>query len=219
MLFEVQLFAEYLDVSRFTGPGHAAVAADYLRRKYSRTKIDAVIAVYPTTVQFLLAQTHELFHGVPIIGCAMSSSFAESLEHSPTRRFITGQTIGENIIGLLDDALRMRASTKHVALVAGTAPIDEYTAGISREALKRYEGRLDLIDLTRLPMRETLMRVGSLPPDTIVLYANIAKDGAGQQIFGPRGTFAHSQGRKCAGSWSLRFMDGLWYCWGSIEQL
>ena len=184
MLFEVQLYAEYLDVSRFSGPGHAAVEADYLRRKYSRTKIDAVIAVYPTALQFLLAQKHALFHGVPIIGCAMSSSFVESLEHSPTRRFITGQTIGENVIGLLDDALRMRPSTKHAALVAGTAPIDEYTAGISREALKRYEGRLDLIDLTRLPMRETLMRVGSLPPDTIVLYADIAKDGAGQHFVG-----------------------------------
>ena len=119
MLFEVQLYAEYLDVSRFSGPGHAAVEADYLRRKYSRTKIDAVIAVYPTALQFLLAQKHALFHGVPIIGCAMSSSFVESLEHSPTRRFITGQTIGENVIGLLDDALRMRPSTKHAALVAG----------------------------------------------------------------------------------------------------
>ena len=86
---------------------------------------------------------------------------------------------------MLDDALRMRPGTKRVALVAGTTPNDDYTARLFREALKRYTGRLDLIDLTKLPMRETLARVGSLPPDTIVLYATLFKDGAGQH-FVPR---------------------------------
>ena len=183
-LFDVQVYTEYLDVSRFTGPGHAALMAEYLRRKHSGTKIDIVIAVYPSTVEFLLANKSAPFHGVPIIACAISRSYAESLEHSPARPFITGQIVGENAVGLLDDALRMRPGTKRVALVAGTAPIDEYTARLFREALNRYTGKLDLIDLTRLPMPETLARVGSLPPDTIVIYADIAKDGAGQHFVG-----------------------------------
>jgi PAS domain S-box-containing protein len=183
-LFEVQVYAEYLDLSRFSGPGHAALMADYLHRKYSGTRIDAVIAVYPSAVELLLANKRAPFHGVPIIACAMSRSYADSLEHSPARRFITGHIIGENAVGVLDDALRMRPGTKRVALVAGTAPIDEYTTRLSREALNRYTGRLDLIDLTRLPMGETLARVGSLPPETIVLYGDIAKDGAGQHFVG-----------------------------------
>ena len=86
---------------------------------------------------------------------------------------------------MLDDALRLRPGTKRVALVAGTTPNDEYTARLFREALKRYTDRLDLIDLTGLPMREILARVGSLPPDAIVLYATLFKDGAGQS-FVPR---------------------------------
>jgi PAS domain S-box-containing protein len=184
-LFEVQVYAEYLDVSRFSGPGHAAVMADYLRRKYSGTKVDTVIAVYPSAVEFLLAKERELFHGVPIIACVISRSMAESVEHSPAHRFITGQISGENAVGVLDDALRMRPGTKSVALVAGTTPTDEYTARLFREALTRYAGRLDLIDLTRLPIREILARVGSLPPDAIVLYPSIYKDGAGQH-FVPR---------------------------------
>jgi PAS domain S-box-containing protein len=184
-LFEVRVYAEYLDVSRFSGPGHAAVIAEYLRRKYSGTKIDAVIAVYPSAMEFLLANKRAPFHGVPIIACVISRSMAESLEHSPARRFITGQISGENAIGVLDDALRMRPGTKSVVLVAGTTPTDEYTARLFREALTRYTGRLDLTDLTRLPMREILARVGSLPPDAIVLYPSIYKDGAGQH-FVPR---------------------------------
>ena len=183
-LSEVQLYTEYLDVSRFSGPGHAALMADYLRRKYSGIKIDTVIAVYPSSVEFLLANERAPFHGVPIIACAISRSYAESLEHAPARRRITGHIIGENAVGVLDEALRLRPGTKHAALVAGTAPIDAYTAQLFRETLKRYTGKLDLIDLTRLPLQETLARVGSLPPDTMVLYASIAKDGAGENFVG-----------------------------------
>jgi signal transduction histidine kinase len=181
--FEVQLYTEYVDESRFPRPGHHEVVADYLRRKYSGTKIDTVIGVYPSAVEFLLGN-ERVFFGVPIIACAISRSFAESLEHSPARRFITGAIIGENAVGLLDDALRMRPGTKRVALVAGTAPNDEYSARLFREALIRHTGRIELIDLTKLPMKQTLERVETLPPDTTVLYAGIAKDGAGQHFVG-----------------------------------
>jgi PAS domain S-box-containing protein len=183
-LFEVELYTEYLDESRFSGPGHAAFMADYLRHKYSGTKIDTVIAVYLNAVELLLSNKQVPFHGVPVIACAIARGFAESLEHSTARRFITAQIMGDNGIDLLDDAQRLRPGTKRVALVAGTAPVDEGIARIFREALKRYSGRLDLIDLTRLPMAETLARVGSLPPDTIVIYADIARDGAGQHFVG-----------------------------------
>ena len=71
-LFEVQLYTEYLDIGRFSRPGHAAVVADYLRRKYSGIKIDAIIAVYPGAVDFLLANKRAPFHGVPIIACAIT---------------------------------------------------------------------------------------------------------------------------------------------------
>jgi hypothetical protein len=43
-----------LDVSRFPGPNHASATADYLQRKYAGLKIDTIIAVYPTAVDFLL---------------------------------------------------------------------------------------------------------------------------------------------------------------------
>ncbi|MCK7494509.1 MAG: hypothetical protein MZW92_27585 [Comamonadaceae bacterium] len=62
-LFDVQLFTEYLDVSRFGGISHARTMADYLRRKYSGMEIHAIIAVYPAAVEFLLAETRTLPRG------------------------------------------------------------------------------------------------------------------------------------------------------------
>jgi signal transduction histidine kinase len=184
-LFDVQLYTEYLDLSRFNGPDYARTATDYLGRKYAGLKIDAIITIYPAVLVMLLGEASAEFPGVPIVACEIVRDSAENLERSPSRRFITGIVIGDNIAGMLDSAFQMRPGTKHVALVAGSSTNDAHSERIFRKGLEPYAKKIDLIDLTKLPMQETLARVGSLPPDTIVLYAALFADGAGQS-FVPR---------------------------------
>jgi hypothetical protein len=50
--FDFQLYNEYLDLARLSGSGHTQVLADYLRRKYVASKIDAIISVYPAALDF-----------------------------------------------------------------------------------------------------------------------------------------------------------------------
>ena len=188
-LFDVQLYTEYLDQSRFSGPGHLQAVADYLRRKYAALKIAAIISVYPAALAFLMSEEREILPGVPIVASEILRGDAENLDHSSRRSLITGVIMGDNIAGLLDSIFRMRPGTKRVALVAGTSANDFYGETILRHGLKPYAGKIDLINLTKLPMQETLARVGSLPPDTVVLYSAIFRDGAGQS-FVPREALA-----------------------------
>jgi len=183
--FDVELYLEYLDVGRFSDPSHARAVAHFLRRKYAGDKIDAIIAVYPAAVDFLLGDGNVALPGVPIVACAVTRAWAEKLERSPSRRHITGVIIAENSGEILDAALRMRPGTKRVALIAGITRNDVYTEQVARKGLEPFAGRLALIDLTKLPMEETLVRVASLPPDTFVYYASIFQDGAGRP-FVPR---------------------------------
>ena len=91
--------------------------ADYLRRKYDGTEINAIIAIYAQAVDFLLANRRTLFPGVPIIAAEVFRGYAENLEHLPACRFVTGTIMGDNVTGMLDAALRMRPATKRLALV------------------------------------------------------------------------------------------------------
>jgi len=184
-LFDVRVYTEYLDVTRFSGPGHARAVADYLGRKYTGLKIDAVITIYPAALDMLLGEATTGLHGVPVVACEIVRSAAANLERSPSRRWVTGLIIGDNITGLLDSAFLLKPGTKHMALVAGTAPNDVSGESVFRNGLEPYAEKVDLIDLTKLSMEETLARVGSLPPNTIVLYSTIFTDGRGQS-FVPR---------------------------------
>jgi PAS domain S-box-containing protein len=184
-LFDVQLYNEYLDGSRFGSPANAQVFADYLRLKYAGIKIDTIIIVYPAAVDFLLKEAITVFPDTPIVANEVSRAYAENLQHYPPRRPVTGTIVGDNATGVLDSAFRMQPTTKRVALVSGTTPNNIYSEQIFRKSLEPYLEKLELIDLTKLPMEEILARVGSLPSDTIVLYAGIHSDGKGRS-FVPR---------------------------------
>jgi PAS domain S-box-containing protein len=183
-LFEVQVYNEYLDLSRFKGPAIAHTLADYLLRKYAGLKVDVIIAVYPTAADFLLNEASDLFPAAPIVA-QVTRGYEKKLENSPRRRSITGTIIGDNLTGVLDAALQMRPGTKRVAFVGGAGPNDIFIEKTFRKGLELYREKLEIVDLTGLPMQEILTRVGSLPPDTIVLYSNLFTDGAGQE-FVPR---------------------------------
>ena len=104
-----------------------------LRRKYAGTKIDVDHRRLPSLPWMCFwARLSKAFPGVPIVACEVTRSYAENLDKSPSRSFITGVVMGDNIAGVVDAALRMRPDTKRVALIAGTAPNDVYGEQIFR---------------------------------------------------------------------------------------
>jgi PAS domain S-box-containing protein len=187
---DTQMYTEYLDMARFQGPAHAKSVAEFLRRKYADIKIDAIITHYPAAVDFLRSERGTLFSKVPIIAGSIPRTYAEQLDRSPERNRITGVILADNVTGVLDAALNIKPHTRRIALVAGISPLDIYGEKNFLEGLKKYVGRVELIDLTKLSMSETLNRVGALPPDTIVFYSAIFVDGAGQS-FAPREALSH----------------------------
>ena len=184
-LFDVRVYKEYLDVTRFSGPANALAFADYLVRKYAGIKIDTIISVYPAATDFLLSEAIDVFPDTPVVANQLNRAYAGKLKDSAPRRAVTGTITGDNAAGVLDSAYRMRPGTKRVALVAGTASNNFYSEQVFRKGLEPYLEKLELIDLTKLSMEETLARVSSLPPDTIVLYSAISSDGKGRS-FVPR---------------------------------
>ena len=168
--------------TRFRGPANTQAFADYLRRKYAGIKIDTIITVYPAAADFLLREAFDVLPGTPIVANQVSRVYAAKLKDSFPHRAITGTVMGDNASGVLDAAIRMRPGTRRVAIVAGTAPNNVYSEQVFRKGLEPYQEKIESIDLTKLSMEETLTRVGSLPPDTIVLYAAISSDGEGRSF-------------------------------------
>jgi signal transduction histidine kinase len=124
-------------------------------------------------VRCVLDWKSDLWPGVPVVAAMADPRLARRTDEHPE---MTGFTIQIDIEGTLDAALALLPETRRVALVAGA---DNYRAAVAR-ALAARRDRLQVIELVDLPIAETRQRLAELPPDTIVLYGAINRDGAGQ---------------------------------------
>jgi PAS domain S-box-containing protein len=180
--FDIHLYVEFLDASRFGNAAHARALADFLARKYAAIPIDVIITIYPWALDFLAPRRQTLFPDVPVVAAVIPRGYAAMLENTPARHYATGTIVGQKITELMDDVRRLRPQTRRVALIAGTSDSDRHAEMAYRQALMEHEPETDLIDLTSLSMAETLERAGSLSRDTVVLYSSIFKDAAGEDF-------------------------------------
>ncbi len=172
------IYVEYLDLARFPEPGQSGARAAWLLEKYRNMRIDAVLAVTKGALDFVRPLAQELWPGVPIV----------LLENE---RFVRNTPISEGVIPVLgrfevaetlDLAMALLPGTRRVVFVSGAPDIEVAENEYVRAELLTRADRLELIDLSGLPMAELQKRNGFLPEDAIVFYWGIRVDGAGRSF-------------------------------------
>jgi PAS domain S-box-containing protein len=163
----VEYYSEYLESNRFPGENQALVLRDYLRRKYARRNIDAVVAVGDPPLDFLLKHRDNLFSRSPIIFVAAEKPAAKELAGEPG---ITGFLNLNAYKETLDLALRLHPGAEHVFVVSGTIERDRKHEMLAREELQAYESLVSITYLTDLTPTELVSKTSSLPERSIVLY-------------------------------------------------
>jgi signal transduction histidine kinase len=172
----VEIYREAMDLSRFGSASYLRRLRDYLRAKYADKKIDVVIAAYSGSLDFLLGHGDEIFPGVPIVFFGVDASQI----HHPLPRHVTGVLVNREFSPTLDLALYLHPDTKRVVVAAGASDFDARLVDDARSEFRKYEGRVSFEYLTTLSLDELLAKVSRLPPDTIVLYTTLFRDGNGQ---------------------------------------
>lgn len=111
------------------------------------------------------------------------------LDSSPLHDSITGTIVGENITSLMQDVFKLFPRTENIAFICGSSLSDQDSEILFRKEIASYKEKIQLIDLTQLSLEEILQRVATLPPNTVVLYGSMFKDGAGN-LYVPREVIA-----------------------------
>jgi len=174
---QVEIRNEYVDTSGNRAPGPKGLQVAYLRQKYAGRKVDLVIAVLSSALDFTLSHRAELFPGVPVVYCAVD-------EREVAKRQLPADVVGVptrvDFAATLDVARRLHPHARTVYVVAGASPFDTSWADEARRVFAPYEGELEFEYLTGLPMNDLLSRVAVLPDRSIVFYLHIFQDGTGK---------------------------------------
>ena len=174
----IEIYNEYLDISRSTGAGEQ-LQAELLRQKFAGRKVDLVITGLSTALDFALKYRNQLFPGAPVIFLAVEQREIKARKLPPD---VIGVPIKLDLTGTLDLALRLHPETEHVFVLAGTAKFDAYWTAEARQAFRAYEGEREFVYLTELPFEELLQKVSHLPHRSVVYYLHMMQDGSGRVI-------------------------------------
>lgn len=182
----MEFYTEALDANRMAMSEYEADFVSFLKRKYQGRQMDAVIAVQAAALDFAERHRPELWPGTPVVFCAMPASWVRGRTFATG---ITGVTATVDPVGTLDLAMRLQPDARQVVVLGGVGETDRAFLDGARQALRRFQGRLQATWLDHLTFEQMTEAVSRLPPDTIVLYTLISRDAAGH-VFTPREALA-----------------------------
>ena len=180
--FRVSIETEHVDVARFASPDEQTRRLRTMyRAKYRDQRFDLIVAASNEPLEFILDARDDLWPHTPVIVCGVDERSVKSLAPPPG---VTLLTMRYDMEGTLRAALALLPNTRRVALVGGAGRHEQRFHDWAREAVRAAPERLDLIDLTQLPIADTLARAASLPEDTVILISSYQVDGTGRRFYG-----------------------------------
>ena len=171
----ISIYAESLDLSRFTGPAYEASLMDHLRVKYGERPIGVLVVVGARALRFALRARNALWSGVPVVFGMVDEATIASL---PAESNMTGRVTALRFRDTITVARALVPDLARVAIVGDKFENQTVFRHFAAEIPAATVG-LEVLDLTGLPMRELRQRVAPLPDRTAIVYTAIYSDGEG----------------------------------------
>ena len=130
--YPIDLNFEHADLSRFSDKTYLSKLVDLYRYKYSKQKIDLLIAVGDESTDLLIKYGKELYEHIPVV--VITNKF-KPLPRQLVRSNIIKFSWGFDLEGTVNLIERILPKTRHLFVVSGSSLTDR---GVKRMALKAF---------------------------------------------------------------------------------
>ncbi|HEV3085017.1 MAG TPA: PAS domain S-box protein [Gemmataceae bacterium] len=178
----VELYSEYVDVSRFPDKGYPRKLLEHLKDKYRAPGLDLIVVVEAVTLDQVQLHRDRFFPATPVVFCCVTDAECKARTIRPG---VTGIPAKLDYRPTLEAALRFHPGTKRVVMISGASKSDNETMEDAIHDFQPLAGQVEFNYLVGLPMADLRHEVARLPADTIIIYLSIDRDGAGK-FFIPR---------------------------------
>lgn len=205
---KIDLFSEFLDLSRFREPGHAENMAGYLARKYAAVRPDVVLAFGSESISFIVAHRSTIAPDARIVYAGITSAEASRL-HLPAD--VVGALTEFDITRTFAMARGLQPNADRLVVIAGSAQFDKTWLAAAQEDLAAPSKDYETTYLTDLTIDQFVARASDLSPDTILLILTVFKDSTGRN-FVPRDAsklIAEASGAPAYGPYSTYIDHGI----------
>jgi len=173
----VIFFSESLDSQRFAMETLERELAALLEKKYGALRIDVVVAISRTALDFFQRHGEQLWPGARVVFVGFLGYEFKPSALPPGASAVLSIL---DVAGTIDIARRLQPDARRIVVVSGVAEVDRRAEQQAREALAKLDERVPGDFLSGLPLPELEARVAAEPPDSIVIYLAQFRDRDGR---------------------------------------
>lgn len=179
---KIDLFSEFLDLSRFPEDRHMDRMALFLATKYADRQPDVVIALGEQSAKFIVTHRASLAKNARILAAGFNSATARKINLPAD---VIGVFTEFHILKTAEIARRLQPDARHLFVIGGSSEFDRWWLETARTDLAAFSKNYSTTYLEDLTIEEFAAKAATFPPDSIVLALTIFKDRSGR-YFIPR---------------------------------
>jgi signal transduction histidine kinase len=176
---KIDLFSEFLDLSRFSENAHIDRMARYMAEKYIDRRPDVVIALGEPSTSFIVNHRDMIAPDAKIVVGGFSRDTASKL-NLPSG--VVGAFSEFDITKTLELARALQPAAKNLFIIGGSAAFDRFWLAKVRRDLAAAAKDYDTTYLEGLAIDEFAKRAARFPSDSIVLFLTILADSSGRNF-------------------------------------
>jgi signal transduction histidine kinase/ABC-type uncharacterized transport system substrate-binding protein len=173
------LYYEYMDTERVHGSMYTLTLYEFLRKKYSNSRFDVIIATDDSAFRFLMDYQKKIFPDTPVVFCGVN--YFEEFEMFGHELF-TGVVESIDIRQTVETALSLHPETKNILVVVDRTDTSIATIKTFIQTFKHFKDPSMFKFIKAQSFVELQGTLASLSHDTIVLFVNFTVDRNGQKI-------------------------------------
>jgi signal transduction histidine kinase len=178
----IDLFSEFLDLSRFPEAEHVARMVRYMAEKYASRRPDVVVALGKESASLISTNRGTIAPDAKIVGAGFGNATAENIDLPDD---VIGAFTTFDILKTAQMARDLQPSARHLYIIGGSSEFDRGWLATARVDLDEFSKSYETTYLEDLTIDEFIERASHVPSDSIILALTVFKDRAGRN-FVPR---------------------------------
>jgi signal transduction histidine kinase len=176
---KIDLFSEFLDLSRFPDDVHIDRMARYLSEKYVEHQPDVVVALGEESTRFISQNRHRIAPEAKIVFAGFSAETAAGLNLPDD---VVGAFTEFDIGKTFEMAIRLQPNARRLVVIGGSSKFDEAWIANARVNLPAVTGGVETTYLTGLSIDEFVEHAARLSPDSILIVLTVFVDRSGRNF-------------------------------------
>jgi len=176
---KIDLFSEFLDLSRFSEDAHIDRMARYMAEKYIDRRPDVVIALGEPSTRFIVNHRDMIAPDAKIVFGGFGRDTASKLSLPSD---VVGAFSEFDITKTLELARALQPAAKNLFIIGGSAAFDRFWLAKARRDLADAAKDYQTTYLENLSIDEFVERAARLPADSVVLFLTILADSTGRNF-------------------------------------